>query len=58
MRYRRRDGAYRWHLARTEPIHAADGSLSGWVGTASDVDALPRAAGSSEPKVVSLQLGD
>ena len=58
LRYRRRDGAYRWHLARTEPIHSAYGSLSGWVGTASDVDELYQAAGSPAPTIVSLQIGD
>lgn len=40
VRYRRRDGAYRWHLARAEPIRDTAGAITGWVGAAADVDHL------------------
>jgi PAS domain S-box-containing protein len=37
------DGAYRWFLARAEPIHDAKGKIVRWVGTATDIDAQRRA---------------
>jgi PAS domain S-box-containing protein len=36
-RYRRRDGAYRWYLARAEPLKAPDGQIAAWVGSSSDI---------------------
>ena len=36
-RFRRADGAYRWHLGRAVPIHV-DGRIESWVGTATDID--------------------
>jgi PAS domain S-box-containing protein len=36
-RFRRRDGAWRWHLVRTVPFKSADGSIMQWIGTATDV---------------------
>jgi PAS domain S-box-containing protein len=36
-RFRRADGAYRWHLGRAVPIHV-DGEIESWVGTATDID--------------------
>jgi PAS domain S-box-containing protein len=36
-RMRRRDGAWRWHLVRTVPHRDADGSITQWIGTATDI---------------------
>ncbi|MEZ0541583.1 PAS domain S-box protein [Fibrella arboris] len=36
-RYRRADGAYRWHLNRALPLYDETGQISNWVGTATDI---------------------
>jgi PAS domain S-box-containing protein len=36
-RIRRHDGAYRWFLCRTVPVHNASGQLTHWVGLLTDV---------------------
>lgn len=36
-RYRRRDGAYRWHVARAEPVRDAAGQIVRWFGTSTDI---------------------
>jgi PAS domain S-box-containing protein len=36
-RFKRADGAYRWHLARGFPLRAADGAIIQWIGTCTDV---------------------
>ena len=38
-RLRRHDGRHCWHLGRVLPEHDAAGTLVGWIGTASDIDA-------------------
>jgi PAS domain S-box-containing protein len=42
-RYRRHDGVFRWFMDRSAPIFRDDGSLIGWIGTATDIDARKRA---------------
>ena len=42
-RFRRADGAYRWHLSRAQPMRRSDGRISMWVGSNTDVDDLKRA---------------
>ena len=37
VRYRRRDGAYRWHVARAEPIRDGSGEITTWVGSSIDI---------------------
>lgn len=37
FRLRRSDGDYRWHLARAVPIRDADGTVTRWVGTNTDI---------------------
>lgn len=37
VRYRMRDGTYRWHLSRAVPVRNLDGALVGWFGTALDI---------------------
>ncbi len=37
IRYRRRDGVYRWYVARAEPLHDEAGEVRGWFGTSLDV---------------------
>jgi PAS domain S-box-containing protein len=37
VRYRRSDGAYRWYLARAEPLRGADSSIASWFGTSTDI---------------------
>jgi len=37
VRYRRRDGEYRWHLARAVPLKDAGGKVQGYFGTATDI---------------------
>jgi PAS domain S-box-containing protein len=43
-RLRGRDGAYRWHLAEARPLLGADGRVTSWIGTATDIDARRRAS--------------
>ena len=37
-RFRRHDGSYRWHLARAVAQHDEGGNVTGWVGTALDIE--------------------
>jgi PAS domain S-box-containing protein len=37
MRYRRHDGAYRWYVARAEPLRDPNGSITAWFGTSTDI---------------------
>ena len=43
FRFRRHDGAYRWHLARAEPMRDDRGRIVQWVGTSTDIDDQKRA---------------
>ncbi len=40
FRIRRHDGAYRWFLARAQPVRDAAGATVGWVGTNTDINDL------------------
>ena len=42
-RIRMRDGRYRWHLSRARVARDGGGRVTGWFGTATDIDALYRA---------------
>jgi PAS domain S-box-containing protein len=37
-RLRRRDGVYRWHLARALPVRLESGNVEHWFGTATDIE--------------------
>ena len=41
-RVRMRDGGFRWYRARGVPLHAADGTISRWVGIFNEIDQLKR----------------
>ncbi|GMU07097.1 hybrid sensor histidine kinase/response regulator [Corallococcus caeni] len=43
FRLRRKDGVYRWHLARAVPEHDEHGALVGWLAIATDIDDKRRA---------------
>src|SRR5207245_6018256 len=42
-RLRRHDGAFRWVLARFEPVRDGTGEIVSWNGTSTDIDALKQA---------------
>src|ERR1700752_3256712 len=42
-RLRRRDGVFRWFLARFEPVRDGAGEIVRWYGTSTDIDALKQA---------------
>jgi formate hydrogenlyase transcriptional activator len=42
-RLRRRDGVFRWFLARFEPVRDDAGGIVRWYGTSTDIDALKQA---------------
>jgi len=42
-RLRRRDGVFRWFLARFEPVRDNAGEIVRWYGTSTDIDALKQA---------------
>ena len=44
FRLRRADGAYFWHLSRAQPIRDAEGRITRWVGTNTDIDEQKRTA--------------
>jgi PAS domain S-box-containing protein len=50
-RLRRRDGAYRWHMARGGALRDSSGRVHRWLGTSTDIDAQKRA----EARIASLQ---
>ncbi|GAB3930430.1 PAS domain-containing sensor histidine kinase [Larkinella terrae] len=51
-RYRRgSDGMYRWHLNRALPIHDETGTITLWVGTATDIHEQKRIAAELERQV-------
>lgn len=37
-RFRRADGVYRWHLGRAEAVRDAEGKVSMWIGSNTDID--------------------
>jgi PAS domain S-box-containing protein len=37
FRLRRSDGQYRWHIGRAAPIRSADGSITRWIGSNTDI---------------------
>ena len=41
-RLRSRDGTYRWFIGRNVPLRDAGGKITGWFGTATDIDQLKR----------------
>jgi PAS domain S-box-containing protein len=43
-RYRRKDGAYRWHVAYAEPVRDESGTILRWFGTSTDVHEQKEAA--------------
>jgi len=43
FRVRNAEGGYRWFLSRAEPVRAANGSVSFWIGVNFDIDAQKRA---------------
>ncbi len=36
-RLRRHDGCFHWHLTRAQPVRDSNGTLTGWMGTSTDV---------------------
>jgi PAS domain S-box-containing protein len=44
FRLRRRDGEYRWFLARGEPVRDSQGRVERWFGTCTDIDESKRLA--------------
>ena len=44
FRLRRADGSYFWHLARAQPIRDAQGRITRWVATNTDIDEQKRTA--------------
>ena len=54
-RIRRRDGAYRWFLARVRPLLDSNGAVTAWFGSATDIDDLKRAQGQQELLIAELQ---
>ncbi|SDL00654.1 PAS domain S-box-containing protein [Catalinimonas alkaloidigena] len=56
-RYRRHDGAYRWHLSRVVPNRNDEGKVEFWVGTATDIHEqkmLARALAENEARLKAM----
>jgi len=43
VRFRRSDGVYRWHLVRAVAVRGADGEITEWIGTRTEIDDRIRA---------------
>ena len=56
FRLRRADGTYRWHLARAVPIKGADGTVTKWIGTNTDIDDQKQAVQALRESERRLQL--
>lgn len=42
-RFRRADGAYRWHLTRMRAMHDKNGKIVMWIGSSTDIEAVKQA---------------
>ncbi|WP_437489930.1 PAS domain S-box protein [Sorangium sp. So ce1014] len=51
VRVRRHDGAYRWFLARSEPMEGIGGGGTRWLGTATDIDEPARGEGAPRRQI-------
>jgi PAS domain S-box-containing protein len=51
-RFRRKDGAYHWHLSRAFPMRSAAGEVTMWIGSSTDIDDQRRASEMLEKTVV------
>jgi PAS domain S-box-containing protein len=58
LRYRTRDGGYRWYLSRLAPVLDAEGRVVRLVGAGVDVDDRRRAADAREEAFAAVQEGD
>ncbi|WP_457940215.1 PAS domain S-box protein [Mesorhizobium sp. 10J20-29] len=56
FRLKRADGSYRWHLARAVPILDADGKVTKWIGTNTDIDDQKQAVQALRESERRLQL--
>lgn len=55
-RLRRADGVYRWHLGRNVPLRDEDGTIIGWFGTATDIEALKLAEAARQESAILRRL--
>lgn len=55
FRLRRHDGAYLWLLFHTVPIKSSQGVITGWIGTATDIDARHRTEAETAGKNAKLE---
>lgn len=56
FRLRRHDGAYRWYIVRAIPIRDADGTITQWIGTNTDIHDQKQAEQSLRESERRLQL--
>ncbi len=56
FRLRRRDGKYRWHIARAIAVRNAEGAIAQWIGTNTDIDDQKRAETALRESERRLQL--
>jgi signal transduction histidine kinase len=57
-RFRRADGTYRWHLTNARPMRDAEGAISMWIGSSTDIEDVKQAQKREamlEHKAASLQ---
>jgi PAS domain S-box-containing protein len=58
-RYRRRDGAHRWYLARAVPVRDAGGRIAAWFGSSTDIhDRKQAEAGLAESEARFREMAD
>jgi PAS domain S-box-containing protein len=55
-RYRSRAGAFRWYLARAEPVRDGEGRVTAWFGTSSDIHDRRRAEEEARESATRLDL--
>ncbi len=56
FRLRRRDGVWRWHIARAVPIRGSDGAILRWIGSNTDIDDLKAATEALRDSEARLRL--
>ena len=57
-RFRRHDGAYRWHLGRAVPLRDPQGRILRWFGTSTDIDDQKRAEAAKSELAAIVQSSD